>query len=60
LLVYKNSPNAAKAKKLGDFIRWALTDGEAQAAALFYAPLPASLVPKLTARVDSIAAGTAK
>ena len=55
LLVYKRMPDAAKAKKLGEFIRWALADGQADAAALNYAPLPASLISRLTARVDSIA-----
>ncbi len=54
LLIYKNQPNAAKAKKLADFVRWALTDGEKDAAALDYAPLPPSLVARLTARIDSI------
>ncbi|MEP6492970.1 MAG: phosphate ABC transporter substrate-binding protein PstS [bacterium] len=58
LLVYKTQPDAAKAKKLADFIRWALTDGEKDAAALDYAPLPASLVTRLTARIDSLSAGT--
>jgi phosphate transport system substrate-binding protein len=55
LLVYKNQPDPAKAKKLADVIRWALTDGEKDAAALAYAPLPASLVAKLTPRIDSLA-----
>ena len=41
LLVYQQQPDAAKGKKLADFLRWALTDGEKQAAALDYAPLPA-------------------
>src|SRR5205085_10251395 len=54
LLVYKNQPNAAKAKKLADAIRWALSDGEKDAAALAYAPLPASLVTKLMPRIDSL------
>jgi len=56
LLLYKHMPDAAKAKKLTDFVRWALTDGQSQVASLDYAPLPSSLVPKLTARLDSIAA----
>jgi phosphate transport system substrate-binding protein len=55
LLVYKTQTNPAKAKQLADFIRWALSDGEKDAAALDYAPLPASLVSKLATRVDSIA-----
>jgi phosphate transport system substrate-binding protein len=59
LLLYKHMPDAAKAKKLTDFVRWALTDGQAEVASLDYAPLPAALVPKLTARLDSIVAGGA-
>ena len=42
-----------------DFVRWALTDGQAEAASLDYAPLPSSLIPKLTARLDSIVAAGA-
>lgn len=56
LLLYQHMPDAAKAKKLADFVRWALTDGQAEVASLDYAPLPSSLIPKLTARLDSIAA----
>ena len=58
ILVYRNPPDAAKAKKLNDFLKWALTDGEQSAAALDYAPLPASLSQKLVARLDSIQAGS--
>jgi phosphate transport system substrate-binding protein len=54
ILVYKQQPDAAKAKKLADFLRWALHDGEAQAAALDYAPLPASMVAPLDAIVNAI------
>jgi phosphate transport system substrate-binding protein len=57
LLLYQHMPDQAKAKKLTDFVRWAITDGQASVASLDYAPLPASLVPKLMARLDSIAAG---
>jgi phosphate transport system substrate-binding protein len=57
LLVYANQPDAVKGKQLVDFIRWALTDGERDAAALDYAPLPASLVTLLSARLDSIKMG---
>jgi phosphate transport system substrate-binding protein len=52
LLVYRNPPNADKGKKLADFLKWALHDGEQSAAALDYAPLPASVV----TRLDSIVA----
>ena len=53
LLVYRNMPNADKAAKLVDFVKWALHEGEKSAAALDYAPLPASIVTHL----DSIVAG---
>jgi phosphate transport system substrate-binding protein len=54
LLVYRNQPDPTKAKKLTDFIRWALSDGQKDAAALDYAPLPTSLATRLTARLDSL------
>ena len=47
ILAYKNQPNAEKGKKLLDFLRWALHDGEQTAATLDYAPLPAPLVTRL-------------
>ncbi len=59
LLVYKNMPDAGKAKKVADFLKWYLTDGEKEAASLDYAPLPASLVTKLSARVDSLTSAPA-
>jgi len=58
LLVYRNMTDAAKAKKLRDFIKWALTTGQKDAATLDYAPLPSSMIPKLNAKVDSVTAGT--
>jgi len=60
LLVYKTMPNAAKAKKLTDFMKWMYLTGEQEVSTLFYAPLPPSLVSRLTARVDSLAAGSPK
>lgn len=59
-LVYAKMPDVTKAKKLGAFLKWALTDGQKNAAALDYAPLPATLVARLAARVDSISAGQPK
>lgn len=60
LILYRHEPDAAKAKKLTDFIRWALTDGEQEASSLDYAPLPAALRTALVARLDSVTAGAAK
>ncbi len=59
LLIPKTIPSAKKQKQLTDFLRWYLTQGESSAASLDYAPLPQSLIATLTARIDSIAAGTA-
>lgn len=52
LLVDTRMPNAAKAKKLGDFVRYALGDGQKAASALHYAPLPAALVPQVLRLVE--------
>jgi phosphate transport system substrate-binding protein len=54
ILAYQKQTDAAKGKKLKDFLHWALTDGQALAAPLDYAPLPESLRSGLTQRVDSI------
>jgi phosphate transport system substrate-binding protein len=40
LLIPVHSTDASKAKALGDFLGWMLDHGEAEAAALNYAPLP--------------------
>jgi len=58
LLVYKSMPDATKAKKLADYMRWMYSTGEGSASTLFYAPLPANLVSRLTTRIDSIAPKT--
>jgi phosphate transport system substrate-binding protein len=60
LLVYKTATDAAKGKKLVDFLKWMYANGEQSAAALDYAPLPPSLVTRLTTRLDSIQVGPAK
>jgi phosphate transport system substrate-binding protein len=54
LLVYQKQPDAAKGKKLVDFLRWYLRSGEKSAAALDYAPLPASMVARLEKRLGTI------
>src|SRR5262249_41684907 len=48
MLVYTHMADAAKAKKLSDFIKFCLTEGQQDAPGLDYAPLPASMIPKLT------------
>jgi phosphate transport system substrate-binding protein len=44
LLVYEDQRDAAKGRVLGQFIQWAMTDGEKMAEPLYYAPLPPELV----------------
>jgi phosphate transport system substrate-binding protein len=58
ILVYAQQADSVKGRKLRDFMKWALTDGEKQASALDYAPLPASMATRLVARLDSIKVGT--
>ena len=60
ILVYQQQADATKGKKLIDFLHWALTEGETQATALDYAPLPASMSSQLIARLDSIKSGSTK
>lgn len=55
LLVYRTAPDAAKGKKLVDFMRWMYSTGQQTAASLDYAPLPADLSQRLTDRLASIA-----
>ena len=54
LLVYQEQKDAAKGKKLVEFLKWALTKGEVMARDLDYAPLPAELRDRALKRVDEI------
>lgn len=53
ILVYEKPADAAKGKQVNDFLRWALTDGQAMAAPLDYAPLPEAMRTALIARLDA-------
>ncbi|MBM3908194.1 MAG: phosphate ABC transporter substrate-binding protein PstS [Gemmatimonadetes bacterium] len=55
LLVYEKMPNAVKAKKLADFMKYAFIDGQKSAAALDYAPLPTNLARQLEKRAVALA-----
>ncbi|MGH7531387.1 MAG: phosphate ABC transporter substrate-binding protein PstS [Gemmatimonadales bacterium] len=57
LLLRKQYPEAAKARELVKFVWWALTEGQAKAAPLGYAPLPKELLPWIQARLKTITAG---
>jgi phosphate transport system substrate-binding protein len=57
ILLYQRQANAEKGRKLLDFLRWALTDGQQSAATLDYAPLPSGLAGELRGRLDQIQLG---
>jgi phosphate transport system substrate-binding protein len=54
LLVYQRQKDANKGKKLVEFLKWALTDGEKMAKDLEYAPLPESVQQRVLERIDEI------
>jgi phosphate transport system substrate-binding protein len=56
LLLYEDPGDPAQSRLMVDFVRWALTDGQAQASALGYAPLPPELVKKELAALAAIKA----
>jgi phosphate transport system substrate-binding protein len=58
LILYQRQPDATKGKKLVDFIKWALSEGQGAAGALDYAPLPPALGAQLMDRLNIIQAGT--
>jgi len=47
ILMYKQPKNAATAKNAKEFFRWVYANGDAQARALDYVPLPAALVQQI-------------
>ncbi|MFL5559774.1 MAG: phosphate ABC transporter substrate-binding protein PstS [Gemmatimonadaceae bacterium] len=54
ILVYQKQRDPVKGKKLVDFLNWALTEGEAQASSLDYAPLPADMAANVKAKLATI------
>ncbi len=54
LLVYEEQRDAAKGKALVGFLKWALTEGEKEAKALNYAPLPAEVQKRVLDRIATI------
>ncbi len=57
LLVHKDQKDAAKGKAIVDFIRWAMTEGQASAEGLDYASLPESVVKVNQANLMNITYG---
>ncbi|MDD2675849.1 MAG: phosphate ABC transporter substrate-binding protein PstS [Methylacidiphilaceae bacterium] len=54
LLLYEKPPDRQKAQKLLAFVRWCLTDGQALASSLDYAPLPPRLRERVLASLPEI------
>src|SRR5213596_798457 len=54
LFVYAQQKDATKGKKLVEFLKWALTKGEAMAKDLDYAALPDSVQQRVLKRIDEI------
>lgn len=54
LLVYQQQKDAAKGKKLIEFLNWALKDGEKMATNLDYAPLPENVQERVLKRIAEI------
>ncbi|MGL5076443.1 MAG: substrate-binding domain-containing protein, partial [Waterburya sp.] len=54
LLAYQNYDNAEKSKALKEVINWSLTGGQAYAEELGYIPLPANVVQKVQAKLNTI------
>jgi phosphate transport system substrate-binding protein len=57
LLLRKQYPDAAKARELVKFVWWAVTEGQAEAPRLGYAPLPSAMRPWIEARLKTITGG---
>lgn len=54
ILAYKQQQDPAKSAALKEFLKWAITEGQAQAKPLMYAPLPAEVVALNEKTIDSI------
>ena len=57
ILVYKDQSDATKGKTVVDYLWWGIHDGESFAKDLQYAPLPAEIVKRAEAKINSITLG---
>ena len=53
-LLYATQPDKAKGKELVEFLKFGLTEGQASAKELDYAPLPEAMVAQLLKRLDTV------
>jgi phosphate transport system substrate-binding protein len=54
LLIYEKQKDAAKGKKLVEFLKWMIKDGEKMAADLKYAPLPEAVQKRVLEKIETI------
>jgi phosphate transport system substrate-binding protein len=54
LLVYQQQTNPEKGKKMVEFLKWAMNQGERMAPPLLYAPLPPDLIKRVLTEIDGI------
>jgi phosphate transport system substrate-binding protein len=54
LLVYQEQTNPEKGKKMVEFLKWAMNQGEQMAPPLHYAPLPPGLIKRVLVEIDGI------
>lgn len=54
IILYAKPADSTRSRKLVDFLRWALADGQAMAAPLDYAPLPEAMRTALVARLATV------
>jgi phosphate transport system substrate-binding protein len=54
LLIYQDMPDCAKARKLAEFVQWALSGGDQYATELLYAPLGTSVEQKVIERLQGL------
>jgi phosphate transport system substrate-binding protein len=57
ILVYKDQKDAVKGKALVDYLWWTIHDGQQIAKDMHYAPLPAEIVKRAEAKINSITSG---
>ncbi|MHB1311845.1 MAG: phosphate ABC transporter substrate-binding protein PstS [Gemmatimonadaceae bacterium] len=57
LLIYEKMTDATKARKLADFVKYALFEGQKAAPALDYAPLPTNIAKQLELRLATLGSG---
>jgi phosphate transport system substrate-binding protein len=53
-LLYQTQADKAKGKELVEFLKYGLTEGQASAKELDYAPLPGGMVAQLLKRLDTV------